>query len=147
MQPLYKVASWELLHQGMVHGAAAHSFLRQWVLHQQRNAANYACFMLSCTACHNQVFWRTQTGGPWHWLTLAPPKCMQVDLRQYINELMVSTGGCAAAGFPIASCKIYPDKSYAFLEFRCAPNLAAVCLCTYMLDAAGMSPCWLCGVQ
>ena len=43
---------------------------------------------------------------------------MQVDLRQYINELMVSTGGCASSGFPIASCKIYPDKSYAFLEFR-----------------------------
>ncbi len=42
----------------------------------------------------------------------------QVDLRQYINELMVSTGGCASSGFPIASCKIYPDKSYAFLEFR-----------------------------
>ena len=31
---------------------------------------------------------------------------------------MVSTGGCASAGFPIASCKIYSDKSYAFLEFR-----------------------------
>ena len=44
--------------------------------------------------------------------------CMQVDLRQYINELMVSTGACASAGYPIASCKIYSDKSYAFLEFR-----------------------------
>ena len=43
---------------------------------------------------------------------------LQVDLRQYINELMVSTGGCASAGYPIASCKIYSDKSYAFLEFR-----------------------------
>ena len=43
---------------------------------------------------------------------------VQVDLRQYINELMVNTGGCASSGFPIASCKIYPDKSYAFLEFR-----------------------------
>ena len=43
---------------------------------------------------------------------------MQVDLRQYINELMVSTGACASAGYPIASCKIYSDKSYAFLEFR-----------------------------
>ncbi len=42
----------------------------------------------------------------------------QVDLRQYIYELMVSTGGCASAGYPIASCKIYSDKSYAFLEFR-----------------------------
>ena len=41
-----------------------------------------------------------------------------MDLRQYINELMVSTGGCASAGYPIASCKIYADKSYAFLEFR-----------------------------
>ena len=41
-----------------------------------------------------------------------------MDLRQYINELMVNTGGCASSGFPIASCKIYPDKSYAFLEFR-----------------------------
>ena len=44
--------------------------------------------------------------------------CFQVDLRQYINELMVSTGACASAGYPIASCKIYSDKSYAFLEFR-----------------------------
>lgn len=43
---------------------------------------------------------------------------VQVDLRQYIYELMVSTGGCASAGYPIASCKIYSDKSYAFLEFR-----------------------------
>ncbi len=42
----------------------------------------------------------------------------QADLRQYINELMVSTGGCAATGYPIASCKIYTEKSYAFLEFR-----------------------------
>jgi hypothetical protein len=41
-----------------------------------------------------------------------------VDLRQYINELMVSTGGCASSGYPITSCKIYPDKSYAFLELR-----------------------------
>ena len=46
------------------------------------------------------------------------PEWLQVDLRQYINELMVNTGGCASSGFPIASCKIYPDKSYAFLEFR-----------------------------
>lgn len=43
---------------------------------------------------------------------------MQADLRQYINELMVSTGGCASSGFPIASCKIYSEKLYAFLEFR-----------------------------
>ena len=42
----------------------------------------------------------------------------QADLRQYINELMVSTGGCASTGYPIASCKIYTEKSYAFLEFR-----------------------------
>lgn len=31
---------------------------------------------------------------------------------------MVSTGGCASSGYPIASCKIYTEKSYAFLEFR-----------------------------
>jgi hypothetical protein len=31
---------------------------------------------------------------------------------------MVSTGGCASTGYPIASCKIYTEKSYAFLEFR-----------------------------
>lgn len=52
-----------------------------------------------------------QVASPWKMLA-------QVDLRQYIYELMVSTGGCASAGYPIASCKIYSDKSYAFLEFR-----------------------------
>ncbi|KAK9901213.1 hypothetical protein WJX75_000532 [Coccomyxa subellipsoidea] len=47
-----------------------------------------------------------------------PPETTDADLRQYINELMVSTGGCASTGYPIASCKIYTEKSYAFLEFR-----------------------------
>ena len=63
--------------------------------------------------------WRHACRGPFYFpgsFTLRMP--VQVDLRQYIYELMVSTGGCASAGYPIASCKIYSDKSYAFLEFR-----------------------------
>ncbi|KAK9830796.1 hypothetical protein WJX74_007599 [Apatococcus lobatus] len=41
------------------------------------------------------------------------------ELRQFLNELMVKTGGVASSGFPIASCKIYAqDKNYAFVEFR-----------------------------
>ncbi len=32
---------------------------------------------------------------------------MQADLRQYMNELLIKTGGVASAGFPVANCKIY----------------------------------------
>ena len=43
---------------------------------------------------------------------------MQNDLRQFFNDLMVRTGGATAPGFPIVGCKLYPDKNYAFMEFR-----------------------------
>ena len=64
---------------------------------------------------------------------------MQVELRQFVNELMVKTGGCAAAGWPIASCKIYPDKSYAFLEFRSVEE-ATNCMA---FDGAGFKDTYL----
>lgn len=64
---------------------------------------------------------------------------MQVELRQFVNELMVKTGGCAAAGWPIASCKIYPDKSYAFLEFRSVEE-ATNCMA---FDGAGFKDSYL----
>ena len=28
------------------------------------------------------------------------------------------TGGAVSQGFPITGCKLYPEKNYAFLEFR-----------------------------
>ncbi len=31
---------------------------------------------------------------------------------------MARIGGAAAPGGPVASVKLYPDKAYAFLEFR-----------------------------
>ena len=40
---------------------------------------------------------------------------MQVELRQYINDLLLKTGGAAAPGFPINSCKLYPVR----LQGRC----------------------------
>ncbi|KAL4853943.1 Splicing factor U2af large subunit A [Chlorella vulgaris] len=55
------------------------------------------------------------------------------ELRQAVNELMVQSGGTAAPGFPITSCKLYQgngdllfngvhqqaqEKGYAFVEFR-----------------------------
>ena len=64
---------------------------------------------------------------------------LQVELRQFVNELMVKTGGCAAAGWPIASCKIYPDKSYAFLEFRSVEE-ATNCMA---FDGAGFKDSYL----
>ncbi len=64
---------------------------------------------------------------------------LQVELRQFVNELMVKTGGCAAAGWPIASCKIYPDKSYAFLEFRSVEE-ATNCMA---FDGAGFKDTYL----
>ena len=64
---------------------------------------------------------------------------VQVELRQFVNELMVKTGGCAAAGWPIASCKIYPDKSYAFLEFRSVEE-ATNCMA---FDGAGFKDSYL----
>ena len=39
--------------------------------------------------------------------SLACAVVVQAELRQFLNELMVKTGGVAASGFPIASCKIY----------------------------------------
>ncbi|PRW45747.1 chorismate lyase isoform B [Chlorella sorokiniana] len=61
-----------------------------------------------------------------------PGSVSETELRQAINELMVQTGGTAAPGFPITSCKLYQgngdllfngvhqvqDKGYAFVEFR-----------------------------
>lgn len=35
---------------------------------------------------------------------------MQLELRQYINDLLIKTGGAAAPGFPINSCKLYPVR-------------------------------------
>ncbi len=36
-----------------------------------------------------------------------PASVSEAELRQTINELMVQTGGTAAPGFPITSCKLY----------------------------------------
>lgn len=64
-----------------------------------------------------------------------PSNVSEADLRQAVNELMVQTGGTAAPGYPITSCKLYQgngellfanhsghhqvqDKGYAFVEFR-----------------------------
>jgi hypothetical protein len=35
---------------------------------------------------------------------------LQLELRQYINDLLIKTGGAAAPGFPINSCKLYPVR-------------------------------------
>eukprot|EP00891_Asterochloris_glomerata_P006026 jgi/Astpho2/6026/e_gw1.00084.73.1_t len=47
-----------------------------------------------------------------------PPTATDVRLRQFINEMMMRTGGAVSPGYPITSCKVYMDKAYAFLEFR-----------------------------
>ena len=36
-----------------------------------------------------------------------PANVSEAELRQAVNELMVQTGGTAAPGFPITSCKLY----------------------------------------
>ena len=62
-----------------------------------------------------------------------------MELRQFVNELMVKTGGVAQTGWPIASCKIYPDKNYAFLEFRSVEE-ATNCMA---FDGAGFKDSYL----
>jgi hypothetical protein len=42
----------------------------------------------------------------------------QAELRAHVNNLLVRAGGNAAPGHPISSCKLYPEKNYAFVEFR-----------------------------
>ena len=32
----------------------------------------------------------------------------QGDLRQYVNDLLLKTGGVAAPGNPVITCKLYP---------------------------------------
>ena len=66
-------------------------------------------------------------------------RSQQVELRQFVNELMVKTGGVAQTGWPIASCKIYPDKNYAFLEFRSVEE-ATNCMA---FDGAGFKDSYL----
>ncbi len=75
--------------------------------------------------------WRTQL--------LIRHRSQQVELRQFVNELMVKTGGVAQTGWPIASCKIYPDKNYAFLEFRSVEE-ATNCMA---FDGAGFKDSYL----
>lgn len=47
-----------------------------------------------------------------------PPDTQELELRQYVNDILVKIGGSIAPGLPINSCKLYPEKSFAFLEFR-----------------------------
>lgn len=47
-----------------------------------------------------------------------PAGTQELELRQYVSDLLIKTGGAAAPGFPINSCKLYPEKNFAFLEFR-----------------------------
>lgn len=47
-----------------------------------------------------------------------PTSVTDAHLRQFFNDLMIRSGGAAAPGFPLTSCKLYPDKNYAFVEFR-----------------------------
>jgi hypothetical protein len=47
-----------------------------------------------------------------------PTHDAELALRSAVNELMARIGGAAAPGGPVASVKLYPDKAYAFLEFR-----------------------------
>ena len=37
--------------------------------------------------------------------------CLQADLRQYVNDLLLKTGGVAAPGNPVITCKLYPVRS------------------------------------
>ena len=34
----------------------------------------------------------------------------QADLRQYVNDLLLKTGGVAAPGNPVITCKLYPVR-------------------------------------
>ena len=51
---------------------------------------------------------------------------LQLELRQYINDLLIKTGGAAAPGFPINSCKLYPVRCSPSLLSACAPSLGSL---------------------
>jgi hypothetical protein len=62
-----------------------------------------------------------------------PTNVNEAELRQAVNELMVQTGGTAAPGFPITSCKLYQVRVLAPRPFtsrgcRCCAGAEARCM-------------------
>ena len=47
-----------------------------------------------------------------------PMGATEAELRSHFNSLLALSGAAAAPGAPITACRVYPDRAYAFLEFR-----------------------------
>jgi hypothetical protein len=43
---------------------------------------------------------------------------LQGDLRQYVNDLLLKTGGVAAPGNPVITCKLYPVRTRLIQRLR-----------------------------
>lgn len=65
-----------------------------------------------------------------------PANVSEAELRQTINELMVQTGGTAAPGFPITSCKLYQVGVQSWVQ---QPNPRRAC-CEVCCSAEGGPP-------
>jgi len=68
-----------------------------------------------------------------------PSGTQELELRQYVNDLLMKSGGSTAPGFPINSCKLYPEKNFAFLEFRSVEE-ASNCMA---FDGIAFRECYL----
>lgn len=47
-----------------------------------------------------------------------PMGATEAELRAHFNSLLALSGAAAAPGAPITACRVYPERAYAFLEFR-----------------------------
>ena len=47
-----------------------------------------------------------------------PMGATEAELRAHFNSLLALSGAAAAPGAPLTACRVYPDRAYAFLEFR-----------------------------
>lgn len=47
-----------------------------------------------------------------------PADTTDAELRQFIKDLMTDRGATCYNGSPVTACKVYPEKNYAFVEFR-----------------------------
>eukprot|EP01025_Chloroclados_australasicus_P057098 TRINITY_DN7106_c1_g1_i2.p1 TRINITY_DN7106_c1_g1~~TRINITY_DN7106_c1_g1_i2.p1 ORF type:complete len:551 (-),score=79.64 TRINITY_DN7106_c1_g1_i2:2099-3751(-) len=61
------------------------------------------------------------------------------ELREFFANLMTTKGGCTNPGNPILSCKVTPEKSYAFLELRSVEETTNV----LAFDGISFKDCYL----
>ncbi|KAI8468256.1 MAG: U2 snRNP auxiliary factor, large subunit [Monoraphidium minutum] len=65
-----------------------------------------------------------------------PPGCGEVELTNYVNQLLLAIGACSHPGVPVLSVYLNADKRYAFVEVRTAEEASNL----LALDGALMTP-------